>query len=86
MLPFLKRAREAAAPAGTMTIYRKSDKVDPEAGKSEGDAGLEAAVRDLFRAFETKDEKLAVHAMKAAFQIMDAEPHEEGPHTNEDEE
>ena len=78
MLPFLKQKPVAA---GIMTIERKPDA--PDEGHEE-DHGLMSAARDLASAMEVKDYKGMAAAIKAAFEILDSEPHEEGPHTNEE--
>lgn len=49
-------------------------------------APLEACADDIIRAINSKDSKMLAEAIKAAFEICDSEPHEEGPHTNESEE
>lgn len=47
--------------------------------------GLEAAAEDLIAAVESKDKRAVAAALKSAFEICDASPHDEGPHTNGDE-
>ncbi len=44
------------------------------------DEGLRSATEDLFAAFEKKDVDAGMRALKAAFQLCDSEPHEEGEH------
>jgi hypothetical protein len=46
---------------------------------------MEAVAHDLVRAIHARDAKAVAEALKAAFEIADREPHEEGPHTNEKE-
>ena len=50
------------------------------------DEGLLAAASDLLKAIEAKDHKAMAHAMRAAFDILESEPHEEGPHESDSEE
>lgn len=78
-LPFLKPKHVA----GVIISHRKADggKVEEPSDK---DAGLEAAAEDLARAITSKDPKHIALAFRNAFQICDSEPHEEGEHTNEE--
>lgn len=73
MLPFLKRRDEASASSPVESIKREHDE------DHEYDA-LESAVEDLFSAFKANDVKAGCEALRAAFEICDLEPHEEGPH------
>ena len=83
MLPFMQKKPVA----GLIVAQRKPDGTHEES-HSEGneDQGLEACAVDLIRAIHSKDSKAAAAAMRAAFEICDSEPHEEGPHLNESEE
>lgn len=80
MLPFLK----PKAVAGLIITHRKPDG-SKEEQHSEGneDQGLEIAAEDLIRAIHAKDGKNVVSALKAAFEILDSMPHEEGPHDDD---
>lgn len=73
MLPFLMKPR---ASGGVITEVRPSDYEKDDSD----DSGLLSAAKDLCSAIEVKDYKKAAAALKAAFQICDSEPHEEGPH------
>ena len=73
MLPFLKRNQEASGSGPIESVERKSD------SEEEYDA-LESAADDLIAAVHAKDTKGAAAALRAAFQLADSEPHEEGPH------
>lgn len=75
-LPFLKKSKEASASGPVESIKR-----DPDEG-SEYDM-LESAIEDLFSAFKSNDVKAGCSAIRAAFQICDLEPHEEGEHIDE---
>ena len=73
MLPFLRNLKEASVSG------------EPESIKREHDEGadfdmLESAAEDLISAIHAKDTKAVVSALRAAFEIYDSEPHEEGPH------
>lgn len=65
-----------------MVEYRKPDaekQISPE------DHGLEMAAEDMIRAYDANDKKALAAALRAAFQILDSEPHVEGPHENDQE-
>ena len=72
-LPFLKHNQEASVSGPVEHVKRESDE------GSEYDM-LESAVEDLFAALKSNDVKAGCSALRAAFQICDLEPHEEGPH------
>ena len=81
MLPFLKEKKVA----GLILSKRKPDgSVSEEHSDDDKDHGLEAAAEDLIRALSSKDISSVAAALRAAFQILDAEPHEEGEHTNDE--
>ena len=75
MLPFLKLNHEGRASGPIESIERKSDETE------EYDS-LESAAEDLCHAIEAKDYKAAASALRAAFDLLDSQPHQEGPHTN----
>lgn len=79
MLPFLKQRRDA----GLIVQTRKPDE-KPSESEDMGDP-VEACAEDLINAIHAKDVRRAAEAMRAAFEIMDAEPHVEGPHESEEE-
>lgn len=76
MLPFLKHKQEGSMSEPIDSIERKPD------GDEEEYDGLESAAEDLCHAIEAKDYKAAASALRAAFDLLDSEPHYEGPHTN----
>lgn len=81
MLPFLKQKRVA----GLIIANRKPDGTVQESHHSDDeDAGLHAASADLIRAIHAKDDKQVSDALRAAFEILDSQPHDEGEHTNEE--
>lgn len=69
-------------PLGTMIIEDR--KPDSPQEDSAGDEGLQACAQDLMSAIESKNAKGIASALRAAFDILDSMPHEEGPHTNEE--
>jgi hypothetical protein len=79
-LPFLVRKPNQG---GISTEVRKPDQ-SPE--DNEEDQGLMACAEDLINAVHSRDKKATAEALKAAFELMDSEPHNEGEHTNEQEE
>jgi hypothetical protein len=75
MLPFLKHTKEASVAETDGKIKRKSDSEDVQEYDS-----LESAVSELYEAMKKDDVKAGCIALRSAFQILDSEPHEEGPH------
>lgn len=73
MLPFLKHSKEASVSGPVEVKMRESDQ------ESDYDM-LESAAEDLISALHSKDVKAVASALRAAFQIYDSEPHDEGPH------
>lgn len=73
MLPFLKHNKEASASTPIESIKRESDSGE------EYDV-LESAAEDLCHAIDAKDYKAIASALRAAFELLDSQPHEEGPH------
>jgi len=73
MIPYLKQAKEASVSAVPETMKREPDE-EPEYDS------LESAAEELSTAIHSKDIKGIAMALRAAFEIMDSEPHEEGEH------
>lgn len=71
MLPFLKHSKEASVSVTPDVIKRESDH------EEEFDS-VESAAEDLIHAIHSKDVKSVATALRAAFEILDSEPHEEG--------
>jgi len=55
-------------------------KREPDEDKDHDFDYLEACAEDLIHAVHAKDVHGVVDALRAAFQICDSEPHEEGEH------
>lgn len=55
-----------------------------EAPGQEIDPSLKSAAEDVLRAIDTKSVIDLAKALKSAFDVCDAEPQEEGEHTNEE--
>lgn len=81
MLPFLAKQKHQSA--GVIMKTRKPDETSEKTDESGDDAGLEAAAHDLHSAVHSGDIKGIASALRAAFEILDSMPHEEGPHTND---
>lgn len=79
MLPFLKNARRQVA--GMTMEVRKPD--EPEKAQDDPEAGLRAAAMDLIKAVNAQDEHGVMSALRAAFQIMESQPHDEAPESQE---
>lgn len=75
MLPFLKHSQDASASAPVQSIKRSSD------SEEEYDS-LDSASDDLISAVHAKDTKAVSAALRAAFELVDSQPHAEGEHTN----
>jgi hypothetical protein len=73
MLPFLKNKQEGSMSLPSEPIKRDHDE------DSDYDM-LESAAEDLISAVHSKDVKAVCSALRAAFQMLDMEPHSEGPH------
>jgi len=82
LLPFLSDKKKRVAgliiskrkPEGGMEMPKAADEV-PES--------VEQCAKDILKAIETKDAKMLAMAIRSAFEILDAEPHVEGEHLNE---
>lgn len=83
MLPFLKQKRES----GVIMRVRSPDGISSEQSSedSNSDEGLMMAAEDICKGVESKDYKRIAAAFRAAFEILDSQPHEEGPHLEENE-
>lgn len=81
MLPFLK----PKTIAGLIIKHRISGGNNlQEDREDKQDQGLEAACEDILMAISSKDAEHLSHALRAAFDILDSEPHVEGPHEGSD--
>lgn len=73
MLPYLKLKQEGSNSGPIESIERKSD------NEAEYDP-LESAAEDLCHAIEAKDYPAIAMALRAAFDLLESEPHHEGEH------
>lgn len=74
MLPFLRNRLEGAASSDIESKVREPD--------DEGHESLLLICEELIHAVHAKDVRGTAEALKAAFELCDSEPHEEGSHTN----
>jgi hypothetical protein len=80
VLPFLAKKRQV----GVIVESRKPDgDVKEQSQESEENQGLEACAQDLLSAIERKDARALANAIKAAFEICESYPHEEGEHSED---
>lgn len=76
MLPFLQRKSDSAS---------SSEPVDHQLREpDDGEVGIHSAAEDLCNAVHSRDIKAVAAALRAAFELMDEQPHVEGPHLPED--
>lgn len=71
MLPFLGQKRQQDG--GSVSVSSEG-----KVHSGEEDMGLISAAEDLCKAIERKDHKSIAAALKAAFEILESEPHTEG--------
>lgn len=69
MIPFLKNKQDAASSTSIDKVERKPDSEEYDV--------LESAAEDLCHAIEAKDYKAIAAALRAAFDLLDSQPHEE---------
>lgn len=85
-LPFLRKKQVAGIimakrqPDGSKMETHESDEKDYDSND------LKACAQDLLSAIEAKDVDKIAAVLKSAHEICDMEPHEEGEHTNEEQE
>jgi hypothetical protein len=79
VLPFLKHPK--IQQTGIAVEYRK-----PDEGKEESEHNhLEQCAQDLIEAVHSKDKKAVLNSLKDIFNELDAIPHIEGEHIEEEE-
>ena len=71
MLPFLKKNQEAS-------VYLEEEHKKRESDEESDYDMLESAAEDLLSAIQSRDIKAIASALKAAFEMCDSQPHEEG--------
>jgi hypothetical protein len=86
MLPFLDPKKIASAAMTVKGGKTMEHNPEVEAPDSDMDGGLKSAAEDVLMAIEHKSVMDLAKALKSAFMILDAMPHEEGEHEEEAEE
>lgn len=76
MLPFLKSKKSHSV----ATVHMAHGGLDPVHEEEAHGPELMEAAMELIAAVHSKDSKAVADALCAAFYVIDAEPHEGGPH------
>ncbi len=71
-LPFLKHR-----PSAGVIVEQRSNTGSAVESPEDKDSSINACAADLIRAVHAKDEAGVASAIRAAFEIMESEPHEE---------
>lgn len=79
-MPFLKRNQDSAN-VGLIVKHRAPDESNESEDKDDPSAAHEACAREILSAVKSDDPKRLAEALQDLFNILDSEPHEEGPHT-----
>ena len=79
----LRDPKAAAAMIVSRMHAPAADSAPKEDDGADDGAGLHAASSELLRAVHAHDAAAVAMALRSAFQILDAAPHEEGPHPDE---
>jgi len=75
MLPFMK---PKAMSVGVIVRNRKPDGISAEQpDEDSGSGAIDACAEDLMQALQSKDSKAVAAALRAAFEVLESEPHEE---------
>ena len=80
MLPFMQKRKTPM-----VIVEQMKTTEEPESDKDYQIQAVEAAAQDLITAIASKNVRAVAEALRAAFEICDSMPHEEGPHTNDEE-
>ncbi len=78
LLPFLKNKEGHVS--SVIVKHRQPDQPSEKTEENDSEAAHEACAADILKAIEAKDPKALASALRSAFEIMESEPHEEGPH------
>ncbi len=83
MLPWLKNKQ--VRQSGIMSTVRKADGgfTDAEPTQDQGNPGLEQCARSIMAAIDSKDVGQLAQALQDAFDVLESQPHEEGPEPQE---
>lgn len=86
MLPFLKKDKVGGVLVAHINKNGKEVGLSTEQDMDDQDMmsdGLEECAQELIAAIVKRDSKAVASILRDMFQIMDALPHEEGPHIEE---
>jgi hypothetical protein len=78
LFPFLKN--KEARSSGVVIAARNPQVAE---SKEESSVSKEACAALIIHAIESKDPKVLMEALQHLFEIMESQPHAEGPHTYE---
>lgn len=81
ILPFLKRKDSQIG--GVIVKHRKPDETPQAEDQDDPSAAIHACAHDLMKALEAKDVAGIAEALHSAFEILDSQPHLEGPHEDD---
>jgi len=84
MLPFLSNKKSKAGYAQDMIV--KDRKPDQSDDKDDPKAFLKACAQDLIDAIKSENVDKVAQVLEDTFEMLDSQPHEEGPHTEEGQE
>lgn len=79
MNPLLNRLKNNPSP-GLIVKTRAPDEKPEQNQEDDHSAAIESCASALISAIHSKDTKAVANALADAFEILDATPHEEGPH------
>jgi hypothetical protein len=80
VLPFTKNQNDQSKSFGT--IVKKRAPASPGKLLDMAEMAVLDCSMDILRAIHEKDPKALASALKDVFEILDSQPHEEGPHIN----
>ena len=82
MLPFFAKKKEASVSAPPSVIRREADE---PLDMDDDEQMLMHVAHELIESVHKRNTEHFILALRAAFQILDSEPHEEGPHLENEE-
>lgn len=79
MLPFLGKKNDKGMSSGLIVKTRTPD-AQPDTDQDDPSAAIKACSRALIDAVHARDEQGVSDALSDAFEILESQEHEEGPH------
>jgi hypothetical protein len=83
MLPYLQSKKKSGA--AMAVVVRKPDENQSVESPAKDNSDLEVAMQDIMEAHERKDYKGMARAFRAAFEILESQPHDESESYGESE-